>query len=286
MRSVDNIRKTVTESRPVRAAVGATDLAVERVRETLRDPAATQAKVEATVSRVQKAVGETVAGFDAKAVRTRVGAALDPKTLQETAQHLPGAAAARAADLAGRAEARYGSLAERGKDLVERVRTRPAAQDLLTQGRETLTRTRSAATTVRKVVDEKAEVARTAVGLGRPSTPAGEDAPVVATRPDPAPAAPAAVAGPAAEEPGDTPADTSAAGGAAEKPVAGPAVEKPAGSAAKKPSTAKAPGAATAGADAPASGTRPRKTTARKVTAKTTGTRARKSPAKKSPTAE
>ena len=61
---------------------------------------------------------------------------------------------ARALELAGRAEIGYEGLAERGKVVVERVRSQKATQDLIDQGKVTISRTKAAVTTARKAVDE------------------------------------------------------------------------------------------------------------------------------------
>lgn len=224
MPNVDDIRKSVAESRPLRAAVGASDLAVERVREALGDTAATQAKVEARVTRVQKSIGDAVTGFDRQAFRAKVSEVLDPKSLQNAAQHLPGVAVSRAFEVAGRAEARYESFAERGKEVLDRVRAQRATQDLLAQGKDTLGRTKAAVTTVRKVVDDKTVAAREAAGFGREAEAPAPDAPVAEA------AADEVVSDEVVAAPGDgaVPDDTGAAPAAPSPEGQAPAAERPA----------------------------------------------------------
>jgi hypothetical protein len=74
---------------------------------------------------------------------------------------------ARALEAAGRAEQSYEKLAVRGKELLDRVARQQATQDLLKQGKVTISRTRAAVTTARKAVDDTAAAALSAVNLGR-----------------------------------------------------------------------------------------------------------------------
>ena len=125
---------------PFYAVVGATDLAVERVRAAARG--AGQAQVEA-----QRALS----GFD-------------PKT---AAQEVPTRAVSVALTVASKAEAQYEELAKRGKTLYERVRTQPSTQDLLNQAGNTLSRTKGAVTTARKAADDTATAVRGTLTVGR-----------------------------------------------------------------------------------------------------------------------
>lgn len=165
-----DIRKTVTESTPVLAMVGATDLAVERMRLALANASQVPAEVEARMTKMQSEVEKVVSGLDRKHLQTRLQAALDPKAVQAAAQQVPALAVARALEAAGRAETGYEELAERGKVLLERVRNQRATQDLVKQGKVTVTRTKAAVTTARKAVDETAAAARGAAKVGRRET--------------------------------------------------------------------------------------------------------------------
>ena len=194
MSRIAEIRKTVTESTPVLAVVGATDVVVERVRTTTSTAAARAEKVQAGLEEAlttyqvelrkglevaQAEVGKTVAAY-------QIG--LDPQRVQakvvETVRHVPAAvqqvpalAVSRALEVAGQVETGYAGLAERGKQLVERVRRQKPTQELVEQGKATLTRTRAAVTTARKAVDDTTAAARSAVVIGRRE--AGETAAAV-----------------------------------------------------------------------------------------------------------
>lgn len=184
MSRITEIRKTVTESTPVLAVVGATDVVVERVRTTTSTAAARAEKVQAGLEEAlttyqvelrkglevaQAEVGKTIAAYqislDPQRVQTRV-----VETVQHvpaTVQQVPALAVSRALEVAGQVETGYAGLAERGKQLVERVRRQQPTQELVEQGKATLTRTRTAVTTARKAVDDTTAAARSAVTIGR-----------------------------------------------------------------------------------------------------------------------
>ena len=93
------------------AVVGATDIAVERVR---------LAKARAAAARQE----------------------LEVRKVSGRVQQVPTVAVAKGLEAAGRVEETYGELSARGKKLVERVRTQRATQDLLAQGRVAVSRRR------------------------------------------------------------------------------------------------------------------------------------------------
>lgn len=167
MSTIHEIRKSVGESTPVLAIVGATDAAVRQARHLIANASTVQAEVEARVTKLQEQVEKAVADFDAKQLQAKVSERLDPKALQAAAQRVPALAVARALELAGRAESGYEGLAERGKVVVERVRSQKATQDLIDQGKVTISRTKAAVTTARKAVDETANAALGVVKAGR-----------------------------------------------------------------------------------------------------------------------
>jgi hypothetical protein len=180
MATITDIRKTVSESTPILALVGATDAAVRQVQYVVSNASTIQSEVEARVGKLQEDVEKAVTGFDAKQLQAKFAERLDPKALQAAAQQVPALAFARALDVAGRAEAGYESLAERGKVVVERVRSQKATQDLIKQGKVTLSRTKAAVTTARKAVDETANAALGVVKAGRNETAAAANETVVA----------------------------------------------------------------------------------------------------------
>jgi heparin binding hemagglutinin HbhA len=143
-----------TTSTPLFAVVGATDLAVERVRAAAANASVVQAQFEAKVSAVHADVNNRVTSFD-------------PKILRSQAQEVPTKAAARALEAAGRAEAAYEELAKRGKQLVDRVRSQASTQDLVNQAGNTLSRGRAAVTVARKAADDTASAILGTLSVGR-----------------------------------------------------------------------------------------------------------------------
>lgn len=129
MTLVNDLRKSVTDTTPVYVVVGATDLAVEKVR-AVRD----LARVD--LARIERARADL--------------ARVDAKQLSQRAQRVPTAAVTLTLEAAGRAEEAYDDLAVRGKQLVDRLRRQRATQDLLAQGKVTLSRGKAAVTTVRR----------------------------------------------------------------------------------------------------------------------------------------
>lgn len=130
MALVADIKKTVTDTTPVFAAVGAADLAVEKVR---------QARLRATAARAEISVEK----IQTKALQRATEAT-------EQAQHVPVLALNRTLELAGKAAESYGDFAARGEKLVKRVRNQKATKDLVAQAETTVALGKGAVTTVRK----------------------------------------------------------------------------------------------------------------------------------------
>jgi heparin binding hemagglutinin HbhA len=164
---INELRKSLTEYPPVLAVVGATDLAVEQVRKAAADPAALQAEVGSRLSKAANEVEKAVSGIDSSSVQAFVSKNLDPKVLRETARQAPALVVARALEVAGELETGYEHLAARGKALVHRIEKQKPTQELVTQGRATLSRTRAAVTTGRKAVDKTEREVGTEVRAAR-----------------------------------------------------------------------------------------------------------------------
>jgi hypothetical protein len=172
MARVPQLPKAVTESTPVLAAVGATDLAVRQVRAAAAGAAALQAELESRLAKAQADAASRLAQ-----VRSAVEG-IDGKTLGAQAQQAPALAVSRALELAGRFEKSYEDLtvrfekgyedlAARGKKLVDRLASQQATQDLIAQGKVTLSRSKAAVTTARKAVDQTTAAAKAAVTVGQ-----------------------------------------------------------------------------------------------------------------------
>lgn len=180
MSRVTEIRKNVTESMPVLAVVGATDVVVERVRAAATDAQKVQAGIEDALTTyqvelrkglqaAQAELGKTIqayqVGLEPARIQAKVAEAV--QQLPTQVQQVPALAVSRALEVAGQVESGYVELAERGKQLVERVRRQQPTQDLLAQGRLTGNLAKAAVTTARKAVDDTTTAARAAVTIGR-----------------------------------------------------------------------------------------------------------------------
>jgi heparin binding hemagglutinin HbhA len=148
MALVADIRKSVTGTTPVLAAVGLTDLAVEKVRD---------ARVKVASARVD----------------------VDPAKLQnalDQGKELPALALNRSLELAGMARQRYESYASRGEKLVQRVRTQKATTDLIAQAEATFALGKGAVTTVRKSATDIQRSAKATITTGRKEAVVAADA--------------------------------------------------------------------------------------------------------------
>ena len=134
-----DLKKTVTDTTPVYAVVGVTDLAAEKLR-----AARTQAS----------AAGKTITTVDAKAVQKQV-------------QDAPAVVLERGLELAGKAQQQYDAFAARGEELVKRIRTQKSTQDLVAQAEQTVALGKGAVTTVRKAVSDTQASAKATITTGR-----------------------------------------------------------------------------------------------------------------------
>jgi len=150
MTLVRDIRKTVTDTTPVYAAVGVTDLAVEKVRHARARAAAARADFHVSVLQ-----GEAVKRAEKVA---------------EQAQQIPAHALVQTREVAGKAHATYAELAVRGEKLVTRLRDQKATKDLLAQAGHTVSFGKGAVTTVRKAVQGEVKATKRVVRKTGPAT--------------------------------------------------------------------------------------------------------------------
>jgi len=140
MTLVKQIRKTVTDTTPVYAAVGVTDLAVERLCE---------ARARAAAVRPDLSVS---------AMQDRAGKGIEKVT--EQALHMPAQVRAQTVEAADKAQHTYTELAVRGEKLVKRLRSQKATQDLLAQADNTVSLGKGVVTTVRKAAVDTRRAAK------------------------------------------------------------------------------------------------------------------------------
>jgi len=145
MTLVTEIRHTVTDVTPVYAAVGATDLVVEKVRD---------ASVRAASIRVD------VTELPAKAVKPI-------KKVAGQAQHIPAQVRTQTVEVAGKAKQTYADLAVRGEKLVNRLRNQKATKNLFAQAGNTVSLGKGAVTTVRNAALDTQRAAMSTLATGR-----------------------------------------------------------------------------------------------------------------------
>ncbi|MDQ1538124.1 MAG: hypothetical protein QOE58_2517 [Actinomycetota bacterium] len=147
MALVKDIRKTVTDTTPVYAAVGVTDLAVERLREVGSRVAAV--RLDLDVSTLQDLVAKRF------------------EQVSEQAQQIPATFRSQTSEVAGKARETYSGLAVRGEKLVKRIRNQKSTKDLLAQAGNTVSLGKGAVTTVRKAAQDTQRAALVTLATGR-----------------------------------------------------------------------------------------------------------------------
>lgn len=150
------LTETISETSAVYAVVGATDLAVEKVRD---------ARGRALAARGQIDVLELP-----------VKAATQLSKVAERAQRVNSVAMESTRELSGRVHESYDQLADRGHRLVTRVRGQKSTQELLTQASSTVSRGKGAVTSVRRAaVDTRRSAKATATTARRDATRVTDD---------------------------------------------------------------------------------------------------------------
>ena len=135
---------TRTPVTPFYALAGAGDLAVEKFRAVSDDVTARFAKLDQKTLQVEltRAQSELSKRLDAILA--------DAKTAPAKLRELPATAQAGFTVVLGQAEETYEDLAGRGKDLVERIRSQKATEDLVTQAKTTVSKAKATRTTAKK----------------------------------------------------------------------------------------------------------------------------------------
>jgi len=151
MTLVKDIRKTVTDTTPVYAAVGVTDLAVERLRE---------ARARATSRAAAVRLDLDVSTMQDKAVKRF-------EKVTEQAQQIPAQFRSQTVEAAGKARETYSELAVRGEKLVKRIRNQKSTKDLVAQAGSTVSLGKGAVTTVRKAALDTQHAAMSTLATGR-----------------------------------------------------------------------------------------------------------------------
>ena len=157
MSVITDLTKNV-DVRPFYAAVGVTDLTVEKARE-----AAVVAEARATKARAD--FDKIVADLAPAKVQERAIATFTQ--VQTQVQELPNTVAAERKANADKFVAGYEDLAVRGKKLIERIRNQKATQDFVAQAETTVAQAKGAVTTARKAAADVERSAKATVTTAR-----------------------------------------------------------------------------------------------------------------------
>lgn len=138
---------TRTPVTPFYVIAGAGDLAVEKFRAVSEDVTARFAKLDQKSLQAELTKAQTEVGKRFEAL------VADARTAPAKLRELPAAAQAGFTGVLGQAEETYDDLAGRGKDLVERIRSQKATEDLVTQAKTTVSKAKATRTTTKKTAD-------------------------------------------------------------------------------------------------------------------------------------
>lgn len=153
MSVITELTKNV-DTTPLYAAVGVTDLAVEKVRDA-------RVRAEKVSADVRAEFTPAAAKARATEVQARATEAVD------TAKELPAQALNQGLVYAGRVAEGYEELATRGHKLVKRIRNQKATKDLVAQAESTLTLGKGAVTTARNAAAQVESSAKATLTTGR-----------------------------------------------------------------------------------------------------------------------
>jgi len=134
-------KSTVT---PLYAIAGAGDLAVEKFREVSDDVTSRFATLD------QKTLQAELAKRQTELAKRFEALAADARTVPAKLRELPSFAQASLTTVLGQAEETYDDLAGRGRDLVTRIRSQKATEDLVVQAKATVSKAKATRTTARK----------------------------------------------------------------------------------------------------------------------------------------
>lgn len=146
MSVMTDIKNTV-DATPFFAAVGATDLAVEKVRE---------ARVRAEKVRVELSADLAPAKVQARAT-----------TLVDGVKEIPAVVLNETMVVGGKVAEGYDELAVRGKNLVNRIRNQKSTKDLVEQAKGTVAMTEGAVTSAKKAFGDVEKSAKATFTTGR-----------------------------------------------------------------------------------------------------------------------
>jgi heparin binding hemagglutinin HbhA len=141
--------KPKTPTTPLYALAGAGDLAIAKLREIREDVtvrfAALKDQPKSVQAEFSKRQAELTKRFETLAA--------DARTVPTQLRDLPGFVQTKVTTVVDQAEAAYDELADRGKDLVTRIRKQQATEDLATAVKNTIGKAKATSTSAGKAAD-------------------------------------------------------------------------------------------------------------------------------------
>jgi hypothetical protein len=142
---------TRTPVTPLYAIAGAGDLAVEKFRAVSDDVTTRFAKLDQKT--LQSSLQTELTKRQTELSERLETLVANAKTVPATLRELPSAAQAGLTTVLGQAEETYEDLAGRGKDLVTRIRSQKATEDLVASAKTTVSKAKATRTTAKKTAD-------------------------------------------------------------------------------------------------------------------------------------
>lgn len=138
---------TRTSVTPLYVIAGAGDLAVEKFRAVSEDVTSRFAKLD------QKTVQTELTKRQTELAKRFEALAADARTVPAKLRELPAVAQASLSTVLGQAEVTYEDLAARGEEIVTRIRSQKATEDLVAQAKTTVSKAKATRTTARKTAE-------------------------------------------------------------------------------------------------------------------------------------
>jgi heparin binding hemagglutinin HbhA len=145
---------TRTPVTPLYVIAGAGDLAVEKFRAVSEDVTARFAKLDQ--KNLQSSVQTEIGKAQAELTKAFEALVADAKTAPAKLRELPAAAQAGLTTVRGQVEETYDDLATRGEEIVSRIRSQKATEDLVAQAKTTASKAKATRTTAKKTADSAA----------------------------------------------------------------------------------------------------------------------------------
>jgi heparin binding hemagglutinin HbhA len=142
---------TRTPVTPLYAIAGAGDLAVEKFRAVSEDVTTRFAKLDQ--KSLQSSLQTELTKRPAELSKRLEVLTAEARTVPAKLRELPSVAQAGLTTVLGQAEETYEDLAGRGKDLVTRIRSQKATEDLVAQAKTTVSKAKATRTTAKKTAD-------------------------------------------------------------------------------------------------------------------------------------